>query len=214
MGEVFYTRFVPSQGQYLAFRVASSAPGPVPYSGPVGPDQLDPRRPTPPPQQRDRLLSMSDAALLRRWHGSPRVAEFWGPFEPAALDRALGSAHSFPVIGLWDGLPFGYFELYWAREDLLGRHADVADWDRGVHVMVGEEWARGRVPAWLTSLLHWCFMADPRTMSVCLEPRVDNSRMLRHLDALGFVREKQVALPHKTAWYVSLRRESWESPAL
>ncbi|KAM4056537.1 acetyltransferase (GNAT) domain-containing protein [Hirsutella rhossiliensis] len=210
MGDVLYSRFVPSAGRYLAFRVASSSPEPVPYLGPVGPVAASAAR------GHAALVAMSDVALLEAWHANPRVAEFWGPFVPGSLDRALHAPHSFPVIGLWDGVPFGYFELYWAKEDLLGRHVagEMGDWDRGVHIMVGEEWARGKVALWLTSLVHWCLTADLRTMNVCLEPRIDNHRILRHLDALGFDKEKQVALPHKQAWYVRLRRECWQGPAL
>jgi hypothetical protein len=112
------------------------------------------------------------------WLANPRVANFWGGYVPNFLSNALSSRHSFPVIGLWDGVPFGYFEIYWAKEDILGRHISnqVDDWDRGCHALVGEEWARGRVQAWLTSLVHWMFLSDYRTMSVCTEPRVDNAR--------------------------------------
>ncbi|KAG7284617.1 hypothetical protein NEMBOFW57_009222 [Staphylotrichum longicolle] len=168
MGEVFYTRFVPSVGQYLSFRVASISPTPVPYMGPIGSN---------PPLQ-PHVMTMSDSALLEMWHANPRVSAFWGEYAQGFLASALQSRHSFPVIGLWDGVPFGYFELYWVKEDLLGRYAGSAidDWDRGCHVLIGEEWARGRVQSWLTSLVHWLFCADYRTMSVCLEPRVDNSR--------------------------------------
>lgn len=168
MGEVFYTRFIPSVGQYLSFRVASVSPKPVPYLGPVGPK---------PPNQ-PHLCSMTDPALLEMWHANPRVSAFWGQYAASFLTTALQSRHSFPVIGLWDGVPFGYFELYWVKEDLLGRYAGstIDDWDRGCHVLIGEEWARGRVQSWLTSLVHWIFCADYRTMSICLEPRVDNAR--------------------------------------
>jgi hypothetical protein len=174
MGEVFYTRFVPSVGQYLSFRVASISPKPVPYMGPAGPNP-----PISTQQQQSRLLAMPDSALLESWHANPRVSKFWGEYAAGFLTAALQSRHSFPVIGLWDGVPFGYFELYWVKEDLLGRYTGssaVDDWDRGCHVLIGEEWARGRVQSWLTSLVHWMFCADYRTMSICLEPRVDNTR--------------------------------------
>lgn len=169
MGEVFYTRFVPSAGQYLSFRVASLSAKPVPYMGPVGPR---------PPVQAH-LGLMSDTSLLQMWLANPRVRAFWGDYVPDFLSTALSSAHSFPVIGMWDGVPFGYFEIYWVREDPLGRLAGASaadDWDRGFHVFVGEEWARGRVQPWLSSLVHWAFCADYRTMSICTEPRVDNAR--------------------------------------
>ncbi|KAG5935582.1 hypothetical protein E4U59_005524 [Claviceps monticola] len=209
MGEVFYSRYVDSVGQYLSLRVASCSPLPVPYIGPVGP--------APPEQSQSQPFSgMSDKELLQSWFQNPRVKEFWGDYESEFLEAGLRSKHSFPVIGLWDGVPFGYFEVYWAKEDILGRHvgSEVADWDRGVHIMIGEEWSRGRVGAWLTSLVHWCFTSDNRTMNVCLEPRVDNKRVLRHLDRCGFSKEKQVSFPHKQSWYVKLRRETWGGPEL
>ncbi|KAH7306014.1 acyl-CoA N-acyltransferase [Stachybotrys elegans] len=206
MGETFYCRFVPSVGRYLSLRVASSSPSPVSYLGPVGPKEAE----------HQHLTALSDAALLQKWLSSPRVKAFWGGYTEDFLTNALHSKHSFPVIGLWDGVPFGYFEIYWVKEDILGRHlgSEADDWDRGLHVLVGEEWARGRVPCWLTCLMHWCFCADNRTMNICLEPRVDNAIFLEHLDRAGFAKEKQVSFPHKLAWYVKYRRETWEGPAL
>lgn len=167
MGEIFYTRFIPSVGEYLSFRVASLSSKPVPYWGPVGPKQCS----------NPELLNLTDQDLLKRWLGNKRVKTFWGPYVPEFLSRATSLEHSFPVIGLWDGIPFGYFEIYWVKEDILGRYlGEAGDWDRGLHVLVGEEWSRGRVRFWLSSLVHWCLTADYRTMNVCLEPRVDNSR--------------------------------------
>jgi hypothetical protein len=66
------------------------------------------------------------------------------------------------------------------KEDILGKHlaADAGDYDRGFHVMVGEDEFTGenRVKAWLTSLAHWSFVQDYRTNAVILEPRVDDER--------------------------------------
>ncbi|KAJ9132276.1 Aerobactin siderophore biosynthesis protein iucB [Pleurostoma richardsiae] len=206
MGEIFYTRFVPSVGQYLSFRVASSSPRPVPYLGPVGPN----------PPAAAHLSMLSDTSLLQMWLSNPRVSAFWGSYVPDFLTSALQSRHSFPVIGMWDGAPFGYFEIYWVKEDVLGRHigSDADDFDRGVHVLIGEDWARGRVQTWLTSLVHWEFTADYRTMSVCVEPRVDNARFIQHLQFAGFSKVKEIAFPHKQAWFGRLRRDCWEGPAL
>lgn len=83
---------------------------------------------------------------------------------------------------MWDGKPFGYFEIYWVKEDILGRYlGDKADnYDRGIHVLVGEEEFRGkhRVKCWITALAHWAFIEDYRTNAVVLEPRIDNERYL------------------------------------
>ena len=64
------------------------------------------------------------------------------------------------------------------KEDASGRQlcgSETADWDRGVHVLVGEERFRGpgRVRVWLGALVHYCWLADGRTTRVVLEPRVD-----------------------------------------
>ncbi|PKS12273.1 hypothetical protein jhhlp_001573 [Lomentospora prolificans] len=216
MGEVFYARYVPSMGHYLSFRVASTSTTPVQYRGPLGPN----------PPEHVHLRELSDTALLQSWLSKPRVSKFWGEWTPDFLTNAVKSQHSFPVIGMWDGIPFGYFEIYWVKEDPLGQKLGdlIADFDRGLHILIGEEWARGRVPTWLTSLVHWSLAADYRTMSICLEPRVDNERLvllkhpssmfLLHLHKANFSRERQVAFPHKQAWFVRMRREDWEGPAL
>lgn len=159
---------------------------------------------------------MSDAALLQSWMAKPRVSEFWGDYHGEFLSNVLNMAHSFPVIALWDGIPFGYFEIYWVKEDILGQNLgrEADDWDRGLHVLIGEEWARGRVPVWLSSLIHWCLTSDYRTMSICLEPRIDNARFLQRLESMGFSKERQVSFPHKQSWHVRMRRDQWQGPTI
>lgn len=128
---------------------------------------------------------LNDVQLLHKWMNNPRVAKFWGCAGPERVQESflranMTSSHSFPAIGLWDGKPFGYFEIYWVKEDILGKHLGnvVGDYDRGFHVLVGEEEFRGkeRVKAWASSIAHWALVNDYRTDSVCLEPRVDNER--------------------------------------
>ena len=126
---------------------------------------------------------MSDPEYLHKWMNEPRVSYFWGESGPQSrqeefLKRALKSRHSFPVIGCWDGKPFGYFEIYWTKEDTLGKYVSVGDYDRGFHCLVGEQEYRGehRVRVWLSALVHWCWLSDMRTQCVMLEPRVDNHK--------------------------------------
>lgn len=205
-GQTFYTRFVPSTGQYLSFRTASLSPLPVPYTGPTGSSvghraalsfssapaarlvaesHTETTRSPHETVDSSDTMSMSDLQLLNKWMNSPRVSKFWGCAGPEETQKDfltgnLKSKNSFPVIGLWDGKPFGYFEIYWVKEDILGRHlgSDAGDFDRGIHVLVGEEEFRGkhRVMAWITSLAHAAFCTDYRTNNVVLEPRIDNER--------------------------------------
>lgn len=190
-GEPFYTRFVPSVGQYISFRVASLSPKPHVHRGPVASAPIvrnvkqsisDTVLPT------IANLSLddndSDSGLLYRWMNEPRVAHYWGEkgsrsHQEEFLRRALKSHHSFPAIGYWDSKPFGYFEIYWAKEDSLGRlSGEVGNYDRGIHCLVGEQEFRGphRVKIWLSALVHYCWLTDLRTETVLMEPRVDNDR--------------------------------------
>jgi hypothetical protein len=201
-GETFYTRFIPSVGQYLSFRVASLNEKPVAYNGPVSLDsEVSKSRTlgqfaTPAETSQDEgsvavkdTTDMSDLELLHKWMNDPRVSHFWGCDGPIAnqeklLRMNLSSKHSFPVIGCWDGRPFGYFEIYWVKEDDIGKRlsqGEVDDWDRGVHVLVGEQEFRGphRISRWMSALVHWALVADYRTNSVILEPRVDNERYVK-----------------------------------
>ena len=191
-GETFYTRYIPSVGQYLSFRVASLSHKPPIHHGPVSnpaPNFLPPGSGV----TTDNLASIanmniqpSDTDLLNTWMNDPRVSAAWGVAGPrrtqeAFLESCLGNKHSFPVMGCWDGKPFGFFEIYWVKEDHLGRYIaddETGSWDRGFHVLVGEQEFRGahRVRVWLSALVHYCWLADLRTARVMVEPRCDNEK--------------------------------------
>lgn len=192
-GETFYTRYIPSLGQYLSFRVASSSSKPPTHRGPVStatPSFLGPKSSLASTGALPSIGNMNihpcDIDLLHTWMNDPRVSASWGvsgslEVQEEFLANGLNSKHSFPVIGCWDGKPFGYFEIYWVKEDHLGRHLtskDAGDWDRGLHALVGEQEFRGkhRVKVWASALLHYCWLADPRTERVLMEPRVDNEK--------------------------------------
>ena len=191
-GEVFYSRYIPSMEQWLSFRVPSlsSRPVPHPHLGPVGGSM--PAVNTGAgvsiatlPTLANFAERSSDVDLLHRWMNDARVNATWGLAGPKMtqirfLEDALSSRHSFPCFGCWDGKPFGYFEIYWVKEDKLGRllGGDVGNYTRGIHALVGEEEYRGppRVKVWLSSLVHYCWLADSRTEQVMAEPRVDSAK--------------------------------------
>ena len=185
-GEQFYKRFINSLSQVLSFRVAlhlqRTDPNFIQLSSSEHTQSGDLDSCI-----RDSRNGISDVVLLHKWMNDPRVYHFWGMNGPQKvqddfLAKALNCSHSFPIIGYWDDRPFGYFEVYWVKEDILGRYlgSDVGDWDRGIHCLVGEQDFRGphRVKAWLSALVHYSFLADDRTQVVMLEPRVDNLRLV------------------------------------
>lgn len=155
-----------------------------------------------------------DLSRFVRWMHVPRVAEFWEQDwseEKLAefIQQRLQDAHTLPLIGEFDGHAFGYFELYWAAEDRLAPYYPWAAFDRGLHLLVGEEDVRGSVfvDSWLAGVSHYVYLAEPRTQRLVLEPRHDNQRLLRHLERLGLSRLREFDFPHKRACLVMGQRE-------
>ncbi|WP_205962174.1 GNAT family N-acetyltransferase [Paracoccus siganidrum] len=161
-----------------------------------------------------RALDMKDLPLFHRWQNDPRVAAFFeeeGSLRQhrAYLQRLLADPHILPVIGALDGRDFAYFELYWARENRLGAAHDCAPWDRGWHVLIGEEDIRGAdyLTAWLPSLMHYMFLAEPRCDAILGEPRANHEQQLRNLTRSGFARLRNFDFTHKRAALVRLERQ-------
>jgi len=155
-----------------------------------------------------------DLSRFNRWQNSPRVASFWqeqGSLEQHReyLGKLQDDPHTLTLIGCFDDQPFAYFEAYWAREDRIAPFFDADDYDRGIHMLVGEEHHRGphKVASWLAALVHYLFLDDPRTQRVVAEPRADNAKMIGYMQGQGFYCEKEFDFPHKCAALMALGRE-------
>ena len=178
---VVYERYIPWLDQVLAFRVA------------------DPR---------------ADLEHFHRWMNDEQVNVIWedgGDRDKhrSILEERLRDPHMLALIGCFDGVPFGYFEVYWAKENRLGPYYDAQDYDRGWHVAIGEPAYRGKqwITAWLPSLMHFIFLDDPRTQRIVGEPRASHEQQIRNLDRSGFAKVKHFDFPHKRAMLVMLTRE-------
>jgi RimJ/RimL family protein N-acetyltransferase len=157
-----------------------------------------------------------DLERFSRWQNSPRVLEFWqegGTLEQhrAYLEKAAADPHTVTLIGCIDDEPFAYYEAYWAKEDRIAPFYEVGDYDRGIHMLVGEESHRGphKVESWMTALVHYLLLDDPRTQRIVAEPRADNAKMIGHMQRLGFWREKEFNFPHKRAALMVQSRETF-----
>ena len=154
-----------------------------------------------------------DLERFNRWQNTPRVLAFWD--EGGSLDdhrqyleKLANDPHTLTLIGCFDDQPFAYFEAYWAKEDRIAPFYDVDDYDRGIHMLVGEQAHRGphKVASWLSALTDYLLQDDPRTRRIVAEPRADNAKMIGYMQAQGYARIKEFDFPHKRAALMVLER--------
>ncbi|MFE6456929.1 GNAT family N-acetyltransferase [Streptomyces cinereoruber] len=148
-----------------------------------------------------------DLPLLARWMNDPAVAAFWelaGP-ETVTADHLRaqleGDGRSVPCLGLLDGTPMSYFEIYRADLDPLARHYPARPHDTGLHLLIGGTADRGRGVG--TTLLR--AVADlvldhrPRCTRVLAEPDLHNTPSVSAFLGGGFRYAAEVDLPDKRA---------------
>lgn len=153
---------------------------------------------------------------FHRWQNDPRVAETWN--EDGTLDEHEAylrerrqDPHIEPLIGTLDGEAFAYAEIYWAREDRIGPHCEVTDYDQGLHLLVGEEAYLGgeRTAAWMRALFHMAFLREPRTQRLVGEPAADNEAVHERIYETGWTKHGEFDFPHKRASLITLAREDF-----
>ncbi|MEU7371887.1 GNAT family N-acetyltransferase [Streptomyces hygroscopicus] len=148
-----------------------------------------------------------DLRLIARWMNDPSVAAFWeldGPDETTAshLGGQLdGDGRSVPCLGVLDGVPMSYWEVYRADLDPLARHYPARPHDTGIHLLIGRISDRGRGLG--TTLLRAA--ADlvlehrPSCTRVVAEPDLRNTPSVAAFLGAGFRFSAEVELPGKRA---------------
>lgn len=151
------------------------------------------------------------------WQNQDRVNEFWelkGSLSDHKnyLINALKDPHSIPVILFYDEIPAGYFEIYWAWEDRIAPYYQAEPYDRGMHLLIGDTRFLGfpmTYTAWC-SVSHFMFLEDSRTNHIVLEPRHDNQKIMKYVNAIdSFKVLKEFEFPHKKAKLICCDRSSF-----
>lgn len=148
------------------------------------------------------------------WMNDPVVASFWEQAWSRErlrdyLDERFADPHVIPAIGWFDRSPFAYFEIYWAKEDRVGPHYAVDDYDRGFHMAVGDAEVRHRGwgRQWFLAMAHFLFLDDPRTQRLVGEPRVDQHMVRAWSASTPWEEWGEIQFPHKRAALMVMTRE-------
>ncbi|MEU6162317.1 GNAT family N-acetyltransferase [Streptomyces sp. NPDC047130] len=152
--------------------------------------------------------------LIARWMNDPVVAAFWelagppGRTEAHLRAQTEGDGRSVPCLGLLDGRPTSYWEIYRADLDPLAAHYPARPHDTGVHLLIGEAADRGRGLGGLLldAVARLVLARRPACPRVVAEPDVRNHASLGAFRKAGFRRTATLELPGKRAALLIRRR--------
>ncbi|HCA87670.1 MAG TPA: GNAT family N-acetyltransferase, partial [Streptomyces sp.] len=148
-----------------------------------------------------------DLALVSRWMNDPAVAALWGLAGPAEITgvhlRAQlgGDGRSIPCLGLLDGAPMSYWEIYRADLAPVARHYPARPHDTGVHVVIGAVGDRGRgVGSCLIRAVSGLVLDNrPSCTRVVAEPDLRNTPSVAAFLRAGFRFSAEMDLPDRRA---------------
>ncbi|MBB6420164.1 RimJ/RimL family protein N-acetyltransferase [Streptomyces sp. AK010] len=137
----------------------------------------------------------------------PAAAAFWGLAGPQEVTQdhlraqLAGDGRSVPCIGVLDGAPMSYWEIYRADLDLLARHYPARPHDMGIHVLVGGIAHRGRGLGGLLlrAAADLVLTQRPSCTRVIAEPDIRNTPSVAAFLTAGFRFSAEVDLPAKRA---------------
>ncbi|MFI2190358.1 GNAT family N-acetyltransferase [Streptomyces sioyaensis] len=161
---------------------------------PAGPFALVPVRPA------------RDLDRITGWMNDPAVAAFWelaGPPETTAAhlrSQLDGDGRSVPCLGVLDGVPMSYWEIYRADLDPLSRHYPARPQDTGLHLLLDAGYRRrGLGGTLLRATADLVLDHRPPCTRVVAEPDLRNTASVAAFLSAGFRYADELELPVKRA---------------
>lgn len=146
-----------------------------------------------------------DTPFLHQWVNQP-YAQYWGMLNSSVQDvedayRDLLATPGYEIYtAFWQGKPIFITECYDPSHDLLANYYEVQPGDRGMHVLVAppSKNIKGFTWAVFTTIMDFLF-ANEQVKRVVVEPDLRNDKIHALNKKAGFVYDKVLELPHKTA---------------
>ncbi|MBG0852027.1 acetyltransferase [Streptomyces spinoverrucosus] len=148
-----------------------------------------------------------DLPLIGRWMNDPAVAAFWQlDGTPDLTEQHLnaqlaGDGRSVPCLGVLDGTPMSYWEIYRADLDSLARYYPARPHDTGVHILIGDIAQRGQGlgSTLLRSVADLVLDKRPACARVVAEPDIRNIPSVAAFLNAGYRFAAEADLPAKRA---------------
>ncbi|MFJ9247356.1 GNAT family N-acetyltransferase [Streptomyces sp. NPDC101776] len=148
-----------------------------------------------------------DLPLINRWMNDPAVAEFWELAGPQTLTedhlraQLAGDGRSVPCLGVLEGTPMSYWEIYRADLDPLARRYPARPHDTGIHLLIGNGTDRGRGlgGTLLRAVADLVLDRRPACARIVAEPDIRNTPSVAAFLCAGFRFSAEVDLPAKRA---------------
>lgn len=148
-----------------------------------------------------------DLPLIGRWMNDPTVATFWELAGTECVAEAHlrsqldGDGRSVPCLGVLEGTPMSYWEIYRADLDPLARHYPARPHDTGLHLLLGGAADRGRGlgSVLLRAVANLVLDNRPSCARVVAEPDLRNTPSVSAFLSAGFRFSGEVDLPAKRA---------------
>ncbi|MDX7988358.1 GNAT family N-acetyltransferase [Xenorhabdus sp. 12] len=159
------------------------------------------------------LILADDIAIITDWVNRD-YAYYWGmqgqtrqqvsDFYQDLLARQPNSV----FIGIFEGKPAFLLECYQAQTDLIGEYYSVCPDDMGMHILVAPPERKISQFTWgiFQTAIAFIF-SNPAIKRIVVEPDIRNEKIHQLNLRAGFVYEKTVQLPHKTAGLAFCTRE-------
>ncbi|MFE0804799.1 GNAT family N-acetyltransferase [Streptomyces sp. NPDC058812] len=161
-----------------------------------------------------------DVPIITRWMNDPAVAAFWELTGPQSVTeehvraQLTGDGRSVPCVGMLDGVPMSYWEVYRADLDPLARHCPVRPHDTGLHLLIGDGTDRGHGigTTLIRTVTDLVLARRPACTRVLAEPDVRNTASVAAFLGAGFRFAAEVDLPAKRAALMIRDRTPRELP--